>query len=49
MNSVNNYEGPRTENERELIDLIRNSKDPAKAMQIAVQLITDFLNRKDLA
>lgn len=32
-----------TENEKELVEMIRNSNDPAKAMVIAVDVIVDFL------
>ena len=32
-----------TENEKELIELIRNSKDPEKALITAVNIIVDFL------
>ena len=32
-----------TENEEKLIDLIRNSKDPEKALITAVNIIVDFL------
>lgn len=33
-----------TANEEKLIDLIRNSKDPEKALITAVNIIVDFLN-----
>ena len=32
-----------TENERELVEIIRSSNDPAKAMIVAVDVIVDFL------
>lgn len=32
-----------TENEIALIQLIREHEDPAKALQIAIQIATDFL------
>ena len=32
-----------TENEKELIRIIRNAKDPAKAMVKAVEMITRFV------
>lgn len=32
-----------TANEKKLIDLIRNSKDPEKALITAVNIIVDFL------
>ena len=32
-----------TENEKELVEMIRNSNDPAKAMMAAVDVIVDFL------
>jgi hypothetical protein len=31
------------ENEKELIRIIRESEDPAKAMVMAIQITTDFL------
>ena len=33
------------ENEMKLIGMIRESEDPAKAMLIAVEVITDFLRQ----
>lgn len=32
-----------TQNEMELIRIIRESEDPAKAMVMAIQIMTDFL------
>ena len=32
-----------TQNEIELIRIIRESEDPAKAMVLAIQIMTDFL------
>ena len=32
-----------TQNEMELIRIIRESEDPAKAMAMAIQIMTDFL------
>ena len=32
-----------TQNEMELIRIIRESEDPAKAMVTAIQIMTDFL------
>lgn len=32
-------------NEQILIDLIRNSKEPERAIEIATQIITDFLKQ----
>ena len=37
-----------TENEMELIRTIRNSKDPAKAMVTAVEMITRFVAGESL-
>lgn len=36
-----------TENEKELIELIRNSEDPSKALEIAIGVITAFLERQE--
>ena len=33
-----------SDNERELIDLIRGSKDPEKAVVVAVEIIVEFLS-----
>lgn len=32
-----------TENEKALVEMIRSSNDPAKAMSVAVDIIVDFL------
>lgn len=32
-----------TENEREILQLIRESKDPAKALEIAIDITTRYL------
>lgn len=32
-----------TENEKELVEMIRNSNDPAKAMMAAIDVIREFL------
>ena len=32
-----------TDNEKELIQIIRNSSDPAKAMAAAIDIIVDFM------
>lgn len=36
-----------TDKERELIELIRNHSDPAKALEVAVSVILDFLKRSE--
>lgn len=36
-----------TENEKKLIMLIRKSKDPEKAMEIAIELAIDLLRKKE--
>lgn len=36
-----------TDKERELIELIRNHSDPAKALEVAVFVILDFLKRSE--
>lgn len=36
-----------TDKERELIELIRNHSDPAKAIEVAVSVILDFLKRSE--
>jgi hypothetical protein len=36
-----------TDKERELIELIRNHSDPAKAFEVAVSVILDFLKRSE--
>ena len=33
-----------TQNEMELIRIIRESEDPAKALVMAIQIMTDFLS-----
>ena len=35
-----------TENEKELIRIIRSSNDPAKAMEIAIEIICQFLQER---
>lgn len=36
-----------TENELELLYIIRNHDDPEKALQIAMNLIVDFLTKRE--
>lgn len=36
-----------TENELELLYIIRNNDDPEKALQIAMNLIVDFLTKRE--
>lgn len=36
-----------TENETELIETIRNHKDPEKALLVAIEIIVDFLNHHE--
>ena len=38
-----------TENEKKLIRMIRESKDPEKAMKIAIDLVMDLLGKKEEA
>ena len=48
VDSVNKKEEFKmTENEEKLIDLIRNSKDPEKALITAVNIIVDFLKNTE--
>ena len=35
-----------TKNERELLDIIRQSDDPAEALTFVVKVITDFLEQE---
>lgn len=35
-----------TEHEKQLIEIIRNSSDPQKALVIAINVITDYLASK---
>ena len=36
-----------TENEKELLELIRSSADPEKAFEIALKIILEFLERDE--
>ena len=36
-----------TENELKLIDMIRNNDNPEQALQIAVEIIIDYLNHHE--
>lgn len=38
-----------TENETTLLDMIRGNKNPEQALLVAVEIITDFLNHRELS
>lgn len=42
---MNEYEVKLTENEKELLEMIRQSKDPTKALLIAVEIIASYLSQ----